>query len=400
MDMGLISKYSTARNAGQNLQRDVDLNLTRNVYNCAGEPIPTSAHLAVPPHASACSSSQSLPGRKRTKKESGTGNDSEDDEFGKANKRQNTGGTSEMPAAKFFACPYFKRDPVRHLKCFMRFKLKRVKDVKQHLYRKHSLPEHCCPLCWAAFGCRSDYDSHMRRRSCQAQEMPGEYGGFMTVDQKKAISKRTDGGLDEHGQWYNVWKVLFPDEDRPASPYLKSTELEELIPIVRWFWKKNSSDIVSDILSSPRMAVAPRATDNSPAGIGRVARIDEGGARLTETIDILLDRVEESIRSFGRSESPSPPSPVFAPSPLLSEAGTFNPMQARPAAPFYAPKIEGNGPQDGSSAPNQSAAEALSEMPEIDFWDQSVMFGLSSADLLGSCESPGSYECPRSFMPE
>ncbi|KAK2030826.1 hypothetical protein LX32DRAFT_651310 [Colletotrichum zoysiae] len=175
-----------------------------------------------------------------------------------------------MPAAKVFACPYFKRDPVRHLKCFMRFKLKRVKDVKQHLYRKHSFPEHCCPLCWATFDRRSDYDNHIRKRSCEAREMPGEYGDFMTVDQKKAISKRTDSGPDEHRQWYNVWKVLFPDEDQPASPYLKSTELEELIPIVRWFWKKNSSDIVSNILSSPRMAVTPRATNNSPAGIDQI----------------------------------------------------------------------------------------------------------------------------------
>ncbi|KAK1973350.1 hypothetical protein LZ30DRAFT_26453 [Colletotrichum cereale] len=386
-------------NDRQHLQRDVKLGLARNVYDCAGEPVTISGHLTIPSHTSVCSSSQRSSGRKRVNEDSNIGNDSEDEEFGKANKRQNRGGTTESPTTKFFSCPYFKKDPVRHLKCFMRFKLKRVKDVKQHLYRKHSLSEHCCPSCWATFDCRSDWDDHIRNRSCQAKEMPEKYGDFMTVDQKKAISRRTDGGLDEHKQWYNVWGVLFPHEVPPASPYLKSRELEELIPIVRWFWEKNSFGIVSNILSSSRTTTVPEPTNASPTEDGRVIKVDEEARRLTHTMDILLNRVEESIQSSRRRVSSPTQSSLFTPSPLLSNAGILESMEDG-LTTFFVPKIEVNEPQDDQSASQHPTVGDPPGLSDTDFWIHNVIFGLPSTEYPESLGLPGSCEDTESFKPE
>ncbi|KZL64216.1 hypothetical protein CI238_00613 [Colletotrichum incanum] len=392
IDSRKVYKSQTLTRIGTpHLQTDVDLSGAHNVTNCAGEPIVTSGHLTVPSSASVRSISQSSSGRKRIKKENDTGNDSDDDDFRKTNTKRDTGGNFELPPTKFFACPYFKRDPVKHLKCFMRFKLKRVKDVKQHLYRKHSLSEHYCPLCWATFDRRSDYDDHIRKQSCQQQAMPEKYGDFMTVDQKKAISRRTDSGLNEHEQWYNVWRVLFPNEDKPSSPYLKSTEFEELIPIVRWFWRKNSTSIVTDLLSSPQAVTIAEAANTSYIGNNQVMGQDEDedARKLTETMDVLLDRVEESIQSFRRYGSPSPPSSVLAPSPLLSEGSVLERTEDS-LAPSVIPKIEVNELQSNRNTPQPLAVETPSGIPETDFWDYDV-FGMSPTDFSGSCEYPESF---------
>ncbi|GKT52997.1 HET and ankyrin domain protein [Colletotrichum tofieldiae] len=223
--------------------------------------------------------------------------------------------------------------------------------------------------------------------------MPEKYGYFMTVDQKKAISRRTDSGKNEHEQWYNVWRVLFPNEDKPSSPYLKSTELEELIPIVRWFWKKNSSGIVCDILSRPQTVTIAEAANASYTGTTQAMGQDEDKdtRRLTKTMDVLLDRVEESIQSFGRYRSPSPPSSVPAPSPLLSEASTMERTDDS-LRPSFIPKIEVNELQDNQNTPRPSAVEIPSGIPETDFWEYNV-FGMPPTDFSGS------YDYPDSFVP-
>lgn len=47
------------------------------------------------------------------------------------------------------ACPFYKRNQVRHSNC-LHFRLKRIKDVKQHLLRKHKQPYYC-PICGLEF---------------------------------------------------------------------------------------------------------------------------------------------------------------------------------------------------------------------------------------------------------
>lgn len=67
---------------------------------------------------------------------------------------------SESGEAKPLACPFYKRDPKQHQVCG-KYKLRRIKDVKQHIYRLHYNPELYCPRCRLKFECFSKRDHHI-----------------------------------------------------------------------------------------------------------------------------------------------------------------------------------------------------------------------------------------------
>ncbi|KAI8215536.1 hypothetical protein K4K52_006297 [Colletotrichum sp. SAR 10_76] len=189
----------------------------------------------------------SRPQNKRRKVSDGDEHGSDDDVSNRTcAKKEHT--TIPSTQQRFLACPYYKLDPIKYLNCFKRFHLKRIKDVKQHLNRKHSASELYCPTCWRTFINRVERDSHVTSRTCSIQDQPPVDGDIMNPDQQKAIAKR-DIGPHEAEQWYNIWRILFPGKDEPESPYL-GTELQEVIRTVRQYWKANRQNIVSNILSS------------------------------------------------------------------------------------------------------------------------------------------------------
>ncbi|KAF0325038.1 hypothetical protein GQ607_007659 [Colletotrichum asianum] len=313
--------------------------------------------LLVPSITRSRSSSQS---RKRQKSDNDAGYDSDDDSGRKGPPKTN--GDSDFPAPGLFACPYFKKDPVKHLSCFMRFKLRRVKDVKQHLNRKHSQPEHHCPSCWIVFENQTKCDEHIMGRSCVPQPRPERYIDAMSADQKRAIGRRIETGLHEKERWYNAWRVLFPDVPSPSSPFLKATELEELISTVRWFWKQNSNNIVSTILCSPQgldISQPGSVLPSSNNSESEETSDHDGIIRLTDTMDILLDRFEDAIQSLGRHDPPSPPISYVMPSPLLSESG-FSTM-SEGIADSLRPRIEVSDCIDSESTPRSGTTGLAAE---------------------------------------
>jgi hypothetical protein len=92
-----------------------------------------------------------------------------------------------------FAYPFYKSDAQRYSHC-LKFPLKRIKDVKQHLLRKYCLPDLYCPTCWETFASAVSRDQHLKDRSCQAQ--PGHSATLepegITPDQRKSLDKRND----------------------------------------------------------------------------------------------------------------------------------------------------------------------------------------------------------------
>ncbi|KAK1852620.1 hypothetical protein CCHR01_04774 [Colletotrichum chrysophilum] len=151
--------------------------------------------------------------------------------------------TSSNDAPSRFACPYFKHDRVKHLDC-LHFQLSRVKDVKQHIFRKHQFH---CPRCFEIFPDNMKCEKHIiSGRECQLGEHSEEIAirDSISEDQKKELSSRANSGRDETKQWFAVWDVLFKKEERPDSPLLGS-EVAEMIEVVRELWAKNGADILS-----------------------------------------------------------------------------------------------------------------------------------------------------------
>ena len=144
-------------------------------------------------------------------------------------------GDSGSTATKFFACPYFKHNPLKfsarntteilYRSCATAV-LRNTASIKQHLYRVHKLPDYYCARCLRPFAKASDLDSHVYSCSCDTATFNPE--GKMTQDQYHKVKKRKTFPEQQNG-WYEIFDILFPHMPRPASPYVEDTKDQESV---------------------------------------------------------------------------------------------------------------------------------------------------------------------------
>lgn len=126
-----------------------------------------------------------------------------------------------------FACPYAARRPATFGNC-LPYSLSRIRDVKQHLRRAHSIPPHC-PRCGHDFGDDENRDAHIRGNMCAYNDQ-FRFDGI-TEAQSYQLSKMSSAKEDAATQWYKIFDIVFPGQARPASPYfdqILSGELQGL----------------------------------------------------------------------------------------------------------------------------------------------------------------------------
>jgi hypothetical protein len=153
---------------------------------------------------------------------------------------------SAEPRILLLACPFYKRDPHKYQYC-LSYQLRRIKDVKQHVYRKHGRPEFYCSRCFQTFSSASDRDLHTRPASCHMHPEP-QFDGI-TTEQKKALAIYVNRGKRLEDQWYDTYEIIFPNEAKPKSVFV-GNYFEEVIPLIRAFWNTRQSDIISNITES------------------------------------------------------------------------------------------------------------------------------------------------------
>jgi hypothetical protein len=68
---------------------------------------------------------------------------------------------------RFLACPYWKRKPNKHRRC-CKLTLKRIRDVKQHLHRRHT-PEFYCERCFVIFPNDQSHQDHVISVLCRRE---------------------------------------------------------------------------------------------------------------------------------------------------------------------------------------------------------------------------------------
>lgn len=115
-----------------------------------------------------------------------------------------------------FACPFAKEYTARYFNCNFH-KLARVKDVKQHLKRKHIKPENC-PRCRMQFPDEEEKDRHIREGGCRISHEPEPDG--ITQAQATSLSRRVCAA-SQRDQWYEIFRIVCPRaESDPPSPYV------------------------------------------------------------------------------------------------------------------------------------------------------------------------------------
>ncbi|KNB10826.1 hypothetical protein FOXG_10947 [Fusarium oxysporum f. sp. lycopersici 4287] len=96
------------------------------------------------------------------------------------------GDQSPNDSIKRFACPYFRKNPERHLEC-INLKMVRISDVKQHLKRRHRAP-YPCPICSEGFLSLNLQGNHILQQTCS----PGSGANWDSVSlaSQKALQAR------------------------------------------------------------------------------------------------------------------------------------------------------------------------------------------------------------------
>ncbi|KAI0892054.1 hypothetical protein F4806DRAFT_480882 [Annulohypoxylon nitens] len=126
---------------------------------------------------------------------------------------------------RYLACPFMKRDPIMHTACFSR-RLSRIRDVKQHLYRRHT-PEFYCSRCSAIFQNAAELQDHVGDPAGLFCE-PSSLLNGISKQQQNQLSQKPARGLSEEEQWFLVWDTVFPGLERPDSAYIDVGQSEDL----------------------------------------------------------------------------------------------------------------------------------------------------------------------------
>lgn len=145
-----------------------------------------------------------------------------------------------------FACPFQKFNPHKYHKC-LKYRLNRIKDVKQHIYRQHTQRPYYCARCYEFFTTRDDRDEHSRRAGCNTRQPP-EFEGI-TDDQRNELKKSSPRKKPLHEQWFEVWDVVFPGCQRPQSAFI-GNYVEEMVPLLRDLWNEKSAEIISGVIDT------------------------------------------------------------------------------------------------------------------------------------------------------
>ncbi|KAH8734363.1 hypothetical protein BGZ61DRAFT_527718 [Ilyonectria robusta] len=198
------------------------------------------------------------------------------------------------------ACPFYKAHPQKYQDC-LKYELRRIKDVKQHIYRKHSKPEFYCARCFQEFSTAESRDEHTVEPRCIRKE-EFQFDGISS-SQRKSLNSYVDRTQTAQEQWYGIWKVLFSDKAQPSTCFVGSY-FEEITSQLREFWGQKKTEILSSALGETNI-------DNMSPNL------------LDKVIGKLFDRFESA---------------------LLSSAPTMNTMQSSATAYTTQRRIE---PADG-----------------------------------------------------
>ncbi|KAI1413925.1 hypothetical protein F5Y13DRAFT_25119 [Hypoxylon sp. FL1857] len=152
-----------------------------------------------------------------------------------------------MGSHRSLACPFAKNDPRKHHACFSK-KLSRIRDVKQHLARKHT-PSFYCNRCSAIFSDHESLQAHIGDAAglfCNVSPLRDS----ISQQQRLQLSRKSDPKLLEEGQWFSIWDIIFPGRERPKSAYVDFGLSEDLCSYREYSHDRVINAVIEELRSS------------------------------------------------------------------------------------------------------------------------------------------------------
>lgn len=246
----------------------------------------------------------------------------------RAKKKPKTDSDSGTEPCGKLACPFQKDDPHKHHEC-LKYVLHRIKDVKQHVYRRHKQPDYYCARCGDIFKTADERDGHSRSKNCDNLEIP-EFEGI-SEKQKNRLNKSSSRGVDTQEQWFEMWDIIFPGKSRPSSAWVGSY-MEEMVPLLRSLWSHKSSSILAKA-QNVQASQLDRVLLERVVGSIFDCLEEEASASLGKRAHGTSSKIEHSLTSGQLPTSSTPPSNVFTDSPHSVFAEPHDLFQGINAAP-------------------------------------------------------------------
>ncbi|KAK1545801.1 hypothetical protein CPAR01_03303 [Colletotrichum paranaense] len=175
-------------------------------------------------------------------------NDSPNDEDknGSSPEEGHDGGNASDAEHKYLACPLFRKDPRRYAAC-AKCRLRRIRDVKQHMRRRHRRPQYYCPICWKTYSGPDERDEHVIERSCSTPQETST--PWITREQDTRLEGRVPNGSTVE-QWYTVWDIVCPGQTRPNPPHcFLGKMVEDFSTLRRELWEEHGREIVEELVT-------------------------------------------------------------------------------------------------------------------------------------------------------
>ncbi|KAF5689615.1 hypothetical protein FCIRC_1310 [Fusarium circinatum] len=257
------------------------------------------------------------------------------------------GDQSPNDSIKRFACPYFRRDPERHLEC-INLKMVRISDVKQHLKRRHTA-RYPCTRCSEAFMSLNLLQDHIRQWSCS--QGSGANWDSVSLASQKALQARFRKNLSPEAQWYGIWTILFGAPRTMPKPYLDGV-VKEVIGILRGIWLDEGRRLISEFVQAQNQP--PSCND-----------------QLYQLLTGILDEVEARFEQEPSERVSSKTSIVSEPSPEESAGVQLN---ASSSHITEGPDIEALVAPYDTIAFSLDFSAAPSEVSEISYQTSEISF--------------------------
>ncbi len=240
--------------------------------------------------------------------------------------RTTKAGGSDIPGHKdqnggpIFACPFYKYDSMRYMSCAA-LRLLRIRDVKQHLNRRHYRPGHSVGYGFVSEDARRR-DSHLRNSPCRLP--PGHVAvEGVTESQRTALARRSNPALNNESQWFIIWHILFPDRPPPFSPYLLAgTGSGGVLNFMQDYWEGHRETLVAEAVQSVS-GCTDTGDDSNNSSTQRVTELS------TRVVNNLFSRLRERSQTITGTSSPDPPD-----SSLTTTPAAPTPPMHIPPSPF------------------------------------------------------------------
>ncbi|KAK6084443.1 hypothetical protein SCUP234_03232 [Seiridium cupressi] len=144
--------------------------------------------------------------------------------------------------SRLLACPFYKWNCQVYGDCF-RYELRRPKDVRQHLYRKHMQPQFCCPVCYKTLRDTESRDIHVQKQACVPADGSTGFNGI-SEDQKTRLTHYVCGTKPVEEQWYDIWDIIFGGTVQPPQSCYLGNYMEQPTKQLQNYWVTRRSEIL------------------------------------------------------------------------------------------------------------------------------------------------------------